>query len=92
MKPVEINKGILQIIDQLDKDLSWTELDYYKLRLIREQIRLYGYMFNPICPQEYQKDIREMIDKLQSSIDKIENYMSDKSLVNCTRRLSLIKL
>jgi hypothetical protein len=41
---------------------------------------------------EYQKDIREMIDKLQSAIDKIENYMSDKALVNCTRRLSLIKL
>jgi len=92
MKPVEINKGILQIIDKISDKLSWTELDYYKLRLIREQSRLYSYMFNPICPQEYQKDIKDMIDKLQGYIDTIENYLSDKQLSNCTHRLSLIRL
>jgi len=93
MKPIEINKGILQICDKINQNLSWTELDYYRLRIIQEQNRLYYYMFNNICPVELQKDIKSMIDQLQGSLDRINTYMSDKKLFSdLTRRLNAIHL
>lgn len=105
MNPVQIQNGILQMMDKVankGNELPYTELCYYKLRLSQEVTRLNGYMFNPNCPVAYQSEINDMINKVKASIETICTYMVDKkvdtkhdnvgmSFSNLTKRLNNIK-
>lgn len=83
--PIDISIGIRQIIDKINANgdsLSYPELNYYNMRLVREVNKLYNSMFTFGMPVEFTKVIQDKIDYIESAMTILEKLMSNKSLNN----------
>jgi len=79
--PFQINEGIKQIISKINKDcgeLSWTELSYYKMRIMGEVERLNRAVY--MVPERVQDDIADVhLPMLSSAIEQINTRLADMS-------------
>lgn len=77
--PFQINLGIKLIIEKLSDVLSWTELQYYKKRVLDEIDRLEKLMYGTTVPEPVQDEIHgKLIPYLDNTVEKINTYLQDK--------------
>lgn len=92
--PIQINKGIIRIIESLNDSIKEETLEYYKQRIQTELNRLEYCLNMPGLSIMIQKDIHDdMIPTLQNAIEKIDSFVTTHKQNNfseLTNRLNRI--
>jgi len=81
MRFVQINNGILQRIDKVNKygnDMSWTELAHHRNMIQCEWDRLYKMSHLTQVEPEQHEIYNEWLPRLEEILNKIENLMANK--------------